>query len=506
MPVQFRRRELLASGLILPTVVKGPILRRSAARSNHSFDKLLRPTVYSAKADPRWSIAERMAHYDVPGVSVAIIRDGQVQTIQGYGTRISRVSAPVGPATLFSVGSISKVATAALCLRLIALGHLDLDQDIGRWLTRWRVPPGPAGDISPITLRMLLSHTAGFNVHGFADFPPGAILPTLIQILSGTKPAKNVPLRRIDKAGARSRYSGGGFMIIQAVIEDAMGLPLDTLARRHVFAPLGMSRSTFSASLSPDSGDIAHAHDEKGKPVALPRGWQSFPELAASGLWTCADDLARLVTALTQSYQGKSAPFLPRNIAIDMMTPVSPGVFGLGPRLAGEGASAIFHHGGANASYNAYIEGNLACGDGVVILANGANGAVLGDEIRNGVSDAMGWPGDWSVATQPPAEADWLTTYTGNYRRRANQPPELAGLLDTAYDLESLEIRRTGNGLTLHIGDRTEELAPLTSSRFVAPDVYVPAGTFQLEFERSAERSVNRLIVTGGGALLFDKM
>ena len=295
-------------------------------------------------------------------------------------------------------------------------------------------------------------------------------------------------------------------MIVQAVLEDAMRLPLDILARRHVFAPLGMGRSRFSASLSAEVGDVAHAHDALGRAVALPRGWQSFPELAASGLWTCADDLARLVAALVASHRGSADPFLPRDLATEMMTPVSPGVFGLGPRLAGKGASAIFHHGGANDSYRAYIEGNLASGDGLVVLTNGARGELLGDEIRNAVSDFLEWPGDWSVVTQPLEAGGLFSTYAGRFARRPAQALEAVGLLDSAFRHAIVEVRAGGDGLSLHIDGGARSLAPLTSSRFVVPEAYVPAGTLQLEFKRSADRSVDRLVVTGGGGtLLFDR-
>ncbi len=95
---------------------------------------------------------------------------------------------------------------------------------------------------------MLLSHTSGFNIHGFADYAPDAPLPTLIQTLNGERPAMNKPLSRIDPAGTRSRYSGGGYMIAQAVIEDATGERFDSVARRLMFDPLGMQRSRFEAS------------------------------------------------------------------------------------------------------------------------------------------------------------------------------------------------------------------------------------------------------------------
>ena len=467
------------------------------------FESLLRPTVHTGTE--RWSLAERMDHRHVPGVAIAILRDGKLGSVKGYGTRSAGRASPVGPDTLFSVGSVSKIATAALCLKLVSLGLLDLDRNVDHWLKRWRVPAGPAGDDTAISLRMLLSHTAGFSVHGFEDIVPGAPLPTLGQTLDGAAPAINKAVTRIDTAGTRSRYSGGGYMVVQAVIEDALGVPFSAAAARYLFAPLGMTRSRFDAAPAADTADIAHAHDRDGKAVALPRGWQSFPELAPSGLWTSAGDLARLVLGLGASYRAPGG-FLPQELAGDMMTAVSPGPFGLGPRLAGEGAARIFHHAGANDSYKAYIEGNLATGDGLVIVTNGANGDVLGDEIRNAVSDALSWPGDWSVRTGPIAAASLTDSFIGTYKRRPDQNRKLAGILDTVFSAESLEIARPAEGLQMTAKGKSRALVAVTSNRFVVPDAYIPAGTLQLSFDRGADRSVQGLtVIGGGGVLLFDR-
>lgn len=502
MPV-INRRQLLLGSLSLPLLALPSAGRAQVQTPRVPFESLLRPTVHSG--NERWELTQRMSHYGVPGAAVAILRDGRTASLKGYGSRVAGHDFPVGPDTLFSVGSVSKIATAALCLKLVALGKLDLDQDVGRWLRRWQVPEGLEGDTSDISLRMLLSHTAGFNVHGFKDVEPSAPLPSLLQTLNGASPALNKPLQRIERAGSRCRYSGGGYMVAQTVIEDAMGQTFDALARRYLFAPLGMSRSRFDAAPSATTADIAHAHDGSGQPVALPRGWQSFPELAPSGLWTSAHDLARLVEALCASYR-KSGGFLPQALALDMMTAVSPGTFGLGPRLAGEGSARIFHHAGANDSYKAYIEGNLDSGDGLVIITNGTNGDVLGDEIRNAVSDSLQWPGDWSVKISPVTAAGLLDEFVGAYKRRAGQSPELMGILDTTFDIEDLVVLRTSTGLELQAKGKRRSLKPVSSNRFVVPDSYIPAGTLQIAFNRAATREIRSLtIVAGGGVLVFDK-
>ncbi|MET0366175.1 MAG: serine hydrolase domain-containing protein [Sphingobium sp.] len=463
----------------------------------------LRPLVHTGRE--RWTLPDRMQHHGVPGVAIATMRGGRIATAQGFGTRVAGTALPVNAETLFSVGSVSKLATALLCLQLVSRQILDLDQDVNRWLKRWHVPVGPAGDDRAVTLRMLLSHSSGFNVHGFADYPPDAVLPTLAQTLNGTPPARNKALARIDPAGTRSRYSGGGYMVIQAVIEDATGEAFDRLAHQHVFGPLGMTRSRFIPAPAAATDNIAHAHDGRGQPVALPRGWQSFPELAASGLWTNARDLARMVLALGASYRSPKG-FLPQELAMEMMTVVNPGFNGLGPRLAGRGETRIFHHAGANDSYKAYVEGNLATGDGLVVLTNGEHGDILGDEIRNAVSDAYRWPGDWSVRIADIPATALVDGYVGTYRRRDGQDPMVTGFLDTGFSADTIEIVRGPDGIMIRSRGRDRPLVAVDTNGFVLPDGYVPAATLVFRFVRSADGKVSHVrAVAGEDVLLFDR-
>ncbi len=499
--IRIDRRRLLVGGATIPL---NAIVPAASARTKDLPGLGLRSTVYSGAE--RWSLRDRMIHHGVPGVAVAVMRAGRVDAVQGFGTCIAGMDAPVDGDTLFSVGSVSKLVTAALCLRLVTGGALDLDRDVNGYLKRWRVPTGPKGDDRAVTLRMLLSHTSGFNIHGFADYAPDAPLPTLIQTLNGERPAMNKPLSRIDPAGTRSRYSGGGYMIAQAVIEDATGERFDSVARRLMFDPLGMQRSRFEASPDQHTPNIAHAHNRGGKVVALPRGWQSFPELAPSGLWTTASDLARMILALGASYRERGG-FLPQDLAVDMMTAVAPGFNGLGPRLAGEGMTRIFHHAGANDSYKAYVEGNLASGDGLVVLTNGERGDVLGDELRNAVSGTCRWPGDWSIQCPAVPVATLLGDYVGTYRRRTDQDPLIMGFLDTGFSADTIEVLRAGDGLSIRAKGMDRKAVPIDTSDFVMPDGYVPAATLIFRFARSADGKVSHLrAIAGTDVLVFERV
>jgi CubicO group peptidase (beta-lactamase class C family) len=456
----------------------------------------LRPSVLQPNAAlPHWSLQQRMAQHHVPGVAIAVLRDGTLVHSAGYGTRQAGTHDAVNADTLFSVGSVSKVVTAATTLRLAADGKLALDQDINSYLRSWKVPASATVPAPQLTLRMLMSHTSGLGVHGFADYLPGEPLPTLVQTLDGIAPAKNKPIRLNHTPGERGDYSGGGVMVEQQVLEDATGQPLDVIARTQVFVPLGMQRSRYSDP-QPGTDNIAKAHDGDGALTALPRGWQSFPEQGASGLWTSANDLAAFVAALTASYRGQGS-FLPRAIATDMMTEVSPSWHGLGPRLDGTGQTRIFHHGGSNDSYRAWIEGYLETGDGFVILTNGENGAELAAEIRNALSDAIGRGVNPPVRTvaldlREPRYAD----YAGVFERDDAIPMDQRRALADIFDIPALQVKVANGEVRVGVAGtpRDGQVLPLTPNRFVSPDI----DGLQIEFHRDARGQVNALTVVHG--------
>ncbi|MBE1300695.1 MAG: serine hydrolase [Alteromonadaceae bacterium] len=356
-----------------------------------AFERALIDLYKRSDNDPkRWGIEQRMAHYNIPGMALAIIENNQVIWAAGYGNRMAKSATPVDTSTLFSVGSVSKMVNAALILKLVEEGTLALNRDVNRYLTSWQIPPSRHTRKNKVTLSQILSHTAGFNVHGFADFMPGQELPSIIDTLNGDYPARHGRVRVVFTPGSEMDYSGGGIQVSQLIATDMKKQTYEQLAQSYVFQPLGMSRSTFQNPLPATMGNIANAHDDDGEPSAKPRGWEAMPEMAASGLWTTADDLAKFVIALLDTYQAKSDYYSQATIQ-QMMRRQPNSWYGLGPRLNGSGESLVFHHGGANQSYRAWIEGHLNTGNGIVILTNGTNGHLLNRELRNAAEDIFGW-------------------------------------------------------------------------------------------------------------------
>lgn len=401
---------ILAVALTLSSLSPADAKNRSPEEVEALIEEIaagLRPLVRGANEPAvRWTLEDRMAVHGVPGVSIAVIENGEILFARGFGVKNVDTGEPVDEDTVFSVGSVSKMGTAAAILRMVAKGDLALDAPVNGYLSTWTVPDNAFTAEQAVTLRGILSHTAGLTVHGFPDFKPGARLPTVVETLDGKGSAKTPAVRAFYTPGTRWRYSGGGTTVAQLVIADVAGDAFETAAAEHVFAPLGMTRSTYENPLPASHGNIAHAHDEKGGLTAKPRGWHTFPEKAASGLWTTPADVARLYIALMKSYSGEEDGFLPRALAAAMMTEVGPSPFGLGPALTGMGQHRRFYHSGSNESYRAWTEAHLETGDGMIIFTNGANGARLYYEIRRSIADAMGWPYYEEILAPDLAEDD----------------------------------------------------------------------------------------------------
>jgi CubicO group peptidase (beta-lactamase class C family) len=375
----------------------------------------LRPAI-EVKGDPpvRWTLAERMAFYKIPGVSVAVVDGGKIAWARGFGVKAAGGHDPVTPDTLFQAASISKPFAALATMRLVEDGRLDLDADVNHRLQAWKVPESELTKSEKVTLRRIMSHTSGLSVHGFLGFAAGEPLPTLPQILDGKPPAKNPPVRVEAVPGKRSSYSGGGVTVMQLLVGEVTGEPYDELLRRTVLAPLGMTQSTFAqplpAALAPQA---AAAHDAGGKP--LPGRWHTYPMLAAAGLWTTPTDLARMIVALQDTYAGRAQPVVRQRTLREMLTVVRP-PFGLGFGVDGSGQDLRFSHNGGNDGYRGTFLGYAERGKGLAILVNSDN-AELQFEIQRAIATEYGWPDTFAKEIAPvPLSAEQIAAFVGSYR------------------------------------------------------------------------------------------
>ena len=349
---------------------------------------------YGDSPSQSMDLSERMQYHNVPGVSIAVINNNQVEWVKGYGVLEAGRSEPVTPETLFQSASIGKPIVAAAALHLVEQGNLDLDADVNQSLESWQVPENTFTANEKVTLRRLLSHSAGTTVGGFYGYPDGEEIPNLQQILDGTLPANSLPVRVDLVPGTQQRYSGGGYMIVQQLIEDVTGEPFPQKMQEIVFEPSRMDASTFAVPLPEHLNSIAATgHFPDGSPI--PGGWHTYPEMGSgASLWSTPTDLANFAIGLMNSYRGQSGGILSQEMAREMLTPQIDDR-GLGPVVLDEGGDKLyFLHPGGNEGYRNYWFAYPERGQGAVIMTNGDNGEALYDEIKRGISIEYGWVQD----------------------------------------------------------------------------------------------------------------
>ena len=332
------------------------------------------------------TLADHMAALHVPGVSIAVIQNGEIAWARGFG--VTRLGGPaVTPDTLFQAASISKPVSALAVLRLVESGKLNLDTDVNQYLKTWKVPENQFTAKAKVTLRTLLTHTAGMTVRGFPGYAANSPLPTLVQILKGEPPA-NTPRIFVDTVpGTSGRYSGGGYVVAQQLLEDVTGIPFPQLMRDSVLMPIGMTHSTFEQPIPASRLQaVATPYDSEGRPV--PGGPHVYPEMAPAGLWTTPSDLARYALEVQKALAGKSS-VLSAAMARQMLTPINGR--GLGPQTGGRKENPYFTHGGSNEGYKCYFVA-YNNGDGAVIMTNGDNGARLASDIFRTIAYEYKWP------------------------------------------------------------------------------------------------------------------
>ena len=206
------------------------------------------PVIVKGEPGSCTTLAQRMAELHVRGVSIAVVHNGTIEWARGFGVR-QIGGDPVNADTLFQAGSISKPLAAMGALHLVQEKKLSLDSDINASLTSWKLPPSAAAPGAVVTLRELLTHTAGITVHGFPGYAAGAPVPSLVQVLNGAPPANTDPIRLDSVPGKAWRYSGGGYTIMQQLVIDTVKEPFPKFLHDTVLAPIGMTHSTYQQPL-----------------------------------------------------------------------------------------------------------------------------------------------------------------------------------------------------------------------------------------------------------------
>lgn len=269
---------------------------------------------YCVDVDKRLRIKGKKGY----GVSIAVYdSDGDLLTYCAGSGRYGQ-DFPVNPDMLFQAGSVSKPMFALTLMRYVDKGKLDLDADISGVVPEF-VKKGP------VTFAALLSHTAGYNLHGFPGYPVNHEPFTLEDILSGK--GITPKLRRIKPYGAQCMYSGGGYTLAELAFTRLTGTTLREAFQKEVAEPLGLKRTGFFQPLDEDLVGNAAFGGRLGIQEDPAHGYHYYPEHAAAGLWTTPTELVKIGLAISRSY--RRGGFLKKKTARRMLTPVR-SIFGLG--------------------------------------------------------------------------------------------------------------------------------------------------------------------------------
>lgn len=396
-------KKRVGLSLILVGFLCASISAKDSAKPSARLQRVEQVTVElpGDRADEplRLSLSELMKTFNVPGLSIAVIENYKIVDVKAYGVIAPGSSTPVTTKTLFQAGSISKPVAATAALSLVEQGKLSLDENVNNKLTTWKVPENEFTQTEKVTLRRLMSHTAGLTVHGFPGYDVDALVPSIVQVLNGERPANTDPIRVDIVPGTKSRYSGGGVTIEQLMMMDVTGKQFPALMRALVLDKIGMNDSSYEQPLPPARAAMtAGGAYGDGKPVH--GKWHIYPEMAAAGLWTTPTDLAKFAIEVALSKHGKANHILSQKMTQEMLTPVKDNV-GLGLFMEKD-TPGQFGHNGADEGFQALLTMNADTGNGVALMADSDNGiSVMNYVLRRVVKEYA-----WTYKMEPDVAGD----------------------------------------------------------------------------------------------------
>jgi CubicO group peptidase (beta-lactamase class C family) len=335
---------------------------------------------------PTYTIEERLRMLNIPGISIAVVVDGELAWARGYGMADSAANKPVTPETLFLAGSISKPVAALAALNMVEEGRLSLDENVNTRLVSWKLPDNEFTVDEKVTLRRILNHTAGLTVWGFPGYDKGDTIPSVIDVLDGNGNTDSV--RVYKKPGESWMYSGGGYTIMQLLMTDVDRKSFPSIMAERVLTPLGMDKSTYENPLPAvyhtlaATGYRANGREVEGK-------WPIYPEMAAAGLWTTPSQLIRYAQGIHSIYLKNKKGIISKALTLEML---SPGMnnHGLGPGIGKE--EIWWGHGGADEGFRARLVAWKDQAHAIVVMVNSDNGSII-DEVFLAIANAYGWPG-----------------------------------------------------------------------------------------------------------------
>ncbi|MHB9139566.1 MAG: serine hydrolase [Victivallaceae bacterium] len=462
---------------------------RKAASAPRKADSVISNVLVETHLSGRFKsvgLEERRKHYCNPGASITIVNAGKIEWSKGFGYKNIATREKVEADTMFLAGSISKPVFALAVVKLVETGKLDLDRDVNDYLKSWKIPKNGAWQ-PRITMRQLLSHTAGLTVQGFPGYRQSDAIPSTVQILKGVRPANTDPVVVNILPGTMMRYSGGGVTVAQLVLEDVFGEPFSEIIQEVLFKPLDLTSSTYSQALSKKyKRRIAHGYPSYHKEIQ--GGYHIYPEMAAAGLWTNGHDLAVLMCELQKALNGQKSFFEKKGVEAMLSPQKIAKNIGFGFFLEGVGAAERFYHNGWDEGFVAKFISYKQGGQGAVILLNSNSGQPLIDEILRSIAREYGWkdyltPKAKAVSIDPGS----LMEYCGSY------------ITETGLEFN---VRGVDGGVELELeGQPPVEILPGSKTEFFSSII-----NLKVQFEFNKNGKVELLsIIQGGNAIKAKK-
>ncbi len=328
----------------------------------------MQPVASPGNSDQFFEFARIRLDKENPGNSaMTLIENGQI-THRYFSSNLDQVDSD----TVFSTASMSKWITALGVLKLVEDGQLDLDTPVSEYLTRWKLPPSEF-DNNQVTVRRLLSHTAGFSDGlGFGNYNVDEELPDLVESLSNPRASsdRDVSLVVSYAPGSEWRYSGGSYLLLELIVEEVTGQTFEDYIQKSIFGPLEMSRSgyDFIGSYGNNGGSI----DRNGERSRTFK----YASKAATAFVTSTTDLSRLVLSQlpTSQYERVLGYDAIKNMRDPHGRALGFDIWGLGAILYAptESGDFVFGHDGANdPAINTTARINPESHDAIIVLVTG---------------------------------------------------------------------------------------------------------------------------------------
>lgn len=373
------RKILLTMGLVLlwGVVVISALLVKAIW---FAAPRVVRGDMSSIKTHLVNSLDDAAANKRLGSAALVLVKGGQIVSSDGFGIANAETQSRVKTdQTLYRIASVSKAVTAWGVMKLVEEGRLSLDEPVMRHLKRWQFP-GSEAYRDKVTVRQLLSHTAGLDDGlGYGGFGPGETVPSLEESLNSTKDSTVGPPRPVRVAhepGTSMSYGSGGYTILQLLIEEVTKQPFAAYMKHAVLQPLGMTNSSFDLDAIAAEGrthDVATSYDSELNIQPQRR----FSAQAGVSLYVTPNDLGRFAVAYTS---GKN-PVLSQETLKQMLTPqpATGETWGLGQTLFvanDAGGFVAGHDGGSPPAWGAMLRVNPATGNGMALMVSGGRGAI----------------------------------------------------------------------------------------------------------------------------------